>query len=88
MPGDTAEEVIHKATRALVQDAARFTRHVADQMNRRNVTLRDLSVALFKATSAELQPNGTWRIKSIDGDGDDLTIVVDVRDYVRLVTVM
>lgn len=62
--------------------------HVRQRMVERGVTLKCLARALQTATTAHYQPDsGRWRLDGgVDSDGDALTLVVEVRDGVLVVT--
>lgn len=88
MGEDATKEVIGQVARALIQERRVLTRHCEERMDERGVTMNDLSHALAHATEAVQQPNGTWRIAGVDRDDAPLVLVVDVRERIRIVTVM
>jgi hypothetical protein len=53
----------------------------------RNANHADVIHVLQLATDAEEQPNGRWRIRGADVDGDELTVLVVVDEDVVIVTV-
>ena len=61
--------------------------HPIDRADERTVQYGDLRHALVNASRCKLQPNGRWRVDGKDLDGDDLTIIVIIRDGVIVVTV-
>ena len=40
------------------------------------------------AQHAEEQNNGTWRIKGLDDDGDELAVIVSVAARIEIITIM
>ena len=61
--------------------------HAAQRMEERGVTIKDVRHGLINGTSARLQDNGRWKLKTVDLDGDDLMLICVVTDEVLVVTV-
>jgi hypothetical protein len=61
--------------------------HARQQMRARGVTFPDLRHGLMHARKCSLQANGRWKVESVDRDGDDLTVAVEIEDGVIVVTV-
>jgi hypothetical protein len=76
-----------QAIRALaVKGRVRVKPHAYQRMQQRNVTFRDVSSALCRASTCEVN-NDKWRVTGPDGDGDSLTCIVAVEDDVVVITV-
>jgi len=65
-----------------------LTPHAQQRMRSRHIRFDDLRLAAASATRAVLQPaNDRWRVEGgRDMDGDDLTLVVEVRADVLIIT--
>lgn len=55
-------------------------------MRQRNVTFRDVRLALTSARACEAS-GATWKVTGPDVDGEDLTVVVAIEAGVIVVTV-
>lgn len=62
------------------------TRHAYERMRQRNVTFRDVTLALSAARICDAA-NTNWRVTGPDVDGDELTLVVAIESGVIVVTV-
>ncbi|HEY5958502.1 MAG TPA: hypothetical protein VIV60_18195 [Polyangiaceae bacterium] len=62
--------------------------HVGQRMSERNATFKCLARALQTATNAFFQSEkGRWRLEGgTDSDGESLTLVIELRDGVVVVT--
>lgn len=62
--------------------------HVRQRLSERGATIKCLARALQTAKTAMYQQeNGRWRLEGgVDTDGDDLTLIIEVRDGVLVVT--
>lgn len=40
------------------------------------------------AQHAEEQDNGNWKIKGLDDDGEELTVIVSLADRIEIITIM
>ena len=65
----------------------RYTSHARLRMSQRGVAFADVRHALLTATVCKAQPEGTWKVESLDRSGDELTAVVALDDGVLVVTV-
>jgi hypothetical protein len=65
----------------------RYTSHARLRMSQRGVAFADVRHALMTAALCSAQPEGTWKIESVDRSGDELTAVVALEDGVHVVTV-
>ena len=62
--------------------------HARQQAQRRGVTPTDIRHGLENALAASWQPDhGTWKVRSTDVDGGDLTLAVTIEASVIVVTV-
>jgi hypothetical protein len=64
-----------------------FSVHAFSRAGQRTVTRKDVVNAFLTAGTATQQDNGTWRVKGLDEDGDDLTVIVSVGIRIEIVTV-
>jgi hypothetical protein len=86
---DTEDEVLRRAREAGRLRAFRTAEpHVRKRLSERGATMKCLCRALQTAKSAFYQTeNGRWRLDGgIDTDGDELTLIVEMRDEVLIVT--
>jgi hypothetical protein len=64
-----------------------LTPHARDRMKRRGATLQDIRHGLVNATVCHWQSeHGTWRVPSVDRDGDELTMAVALEGANVIVT--
>lgn len=63
-----------------------LSRHADRRMDQRGASYQDVRHALMNARACRDQGDGTWRVDGPDLDGDDLTLVVALRDGVLVVT--
>jgi hypothetical protein len=75
-------QVVLKRLRQAAQRPGGFilSIHAFSRSGHRSVPRRDIVHAFLTAATATLQDNGTWRISSTDEEGDELTVIVSVRD--------
>lgn len=77
----TPQEVLHRLRQAAQRPGGFILSiHAFSRAGCRSISRRDIVHAFFTAREATLQHNGTWRISSSDEDGDDLTLIVSVRE--------
>ena len=60
--------------------------HGVPRMRERGASFQDLRHGLLVATACAVQPNGRWRLATVDLDGDELTLIVLVEDGVLVIT--
>lgn len=83
----TPEQVLAFVQEHVRAGRHRTSNHCRDRMDDRGATAYDVRRALLSATSAEKQPNGSWRLLGgTDSDGEDLVVAVRVDDGLELVT--
>ena len=63
----------------------RFSSHACQRMNQRGATARDVVNTCARASRAA-EP-GRWKATGPDFDGDELTVVVTIKDGLTVVTV-
>ena len=64
----------------------RIEPHCRVRMRERGSSVEDVRYALVNAESCTGQPNGRWKVKSSDLDGDELTMIVVLQSGVIVVT--
>ena len=61
--------------------------HVRQRLSERGATIKCLCRSLQTAKKATLQDNGRWRLDGgVDSDGEELSLIVELRDGVLVVT--
>lgn len=79
-------ERAQKAIRARGADGRLMISQTAEQRFRRQgVTLRDVRQALSTAFECEQQPDGNWKLRGHDLDGEDLVLVVTIAERALVV---
>jgi hypothetical protein len=63
-----------------------ITRHAEVRMVERGMTVEDIHHGLCTASACSQQPEGRWRVRSLDREGIDLTLIVVLDDGVVIVT--
>jgi hypothetical protein len=66
----------------------RLTAHAVEEADEANLTYRDIRHGLMTATSAVLQANGRWLLKTKDLSGEAFKVVCVFEQGVLVVTVM
>jgi hypothetical protein len=86
----TSEEVLLLAKQAVSLGRCIPTKHCMDRMVDRKANVGDIKRAIRTATSAQEQPNGTWRIYGgKDADDDDLVPVIKIEDTsIHIITIL
>lgn len=84
----TPAEVLREAALAAKVDQFRVSGHGLKRMAERNVTRRDIRLAMLSAHTADAEDPVKWRLRGgQDDDGEDLDVVVAFADGVIVVTV-
>lgn len=65
-----------------------FSVHAFARATERTITRHDVINAFLTAQHAEEQDNGTWKIKGLDHEGDELTVIVSLGDRIEIITIM
>ncbi len=78
----TTKFALEEIQNAMKCGAMRLCPHGSDSSSLRNVSTGDIRSACMNATSAEAQPNGRFKVRGPDLDGDELEVVVDVETMV------
>ncbi len=82
------DEALAKISVAGRNDAYFIVPHARfDRMPLRGVQAADIRHGLEYARSAKRQPNGRWRVETVDRTGDALTLIVELTPAVVVVTV-
>jgi hypothetical protein len=61
--------------------------HARQRMAERNVRVSDIEHGLSIARSCSSQRNDRWKVPTEDLDGDELTLIIELRDGFVVVTV-
>lgn len=84
----TPDEALEQIQRAGTQDNFEIERyHALKQMRARGAIREDVRHGLMYATTCTLQANGRWKVPSLDLAQDPLTLIVELRDDVLVITV-
>ena len=84
----TPDEALAQIQRAGTQDNFEVERyHALKQMRARGVLREDVRHGLMVATSCILQANDRWKVSTFDLDQDTLTLILELRDDVLVITV-
>jgi hypothetical protein len=81
------EEALEEAQRLYRAGHYEVWDHAWRQMRSRNATPRDLRNAILDAASCRAGHSGRWLIEGRDLEGDSLTVVVELRTNLQIVTV-
>src|SRR5262245_7327517 len=83
----TADEALKQAQRLFLAGHYIISDHARRQMLARDVSPRDLRNAIVNANTCRPGHSGRWLIEGVDRDGDSLTVVVEIRANLMIVTV-
>ena len=64
-----------------------LTVHAVEQMIERSVDEADVRRVLLAAPACFAAPPDRWRLDGLDGRGEALTVIVEIRDLALVVTV-
>lgn len=84
----TDAEALELARRAVDQGRLHICRHGHDEGLNASAHPFDTQNAIKKATSCVRQPNGRWKVKGPDLDGEELTIILAVDPGDSTITVV
>lgn len=61
--------------------------HAFSRSGDRSISRRDIASVFLTARHAILQSNGAWRIRGVDDDGVELTVIVSANHRIEVITV-
>jgi len=84
----TDAEALATVRRLALAGSYRVSRHAQERAAERGVRVGDIRHGLINATAARWQADrATWRLESVDREGDGLTLAVVIEALVVVVTV-
>ena len=83
----TPNEALEQINRAGATGRFDLHPHARQQMRARGAQRSDVKYGLFVAARCQLQPNGRWRVPTIDEAQEALVLICEVVDDVLVITV-